>query len=73
MPVEQQTPASQLQSLCFRAQELQLLDPGHPRACAPPWQKAPQWEVCAPQLEKARTQQQRPCATKKKQTKMKNT
>ena len=35
-------------------------EPVHPRARAPQQKKQPQWEAHTPQLEKARTQQQRP-------------
>ena len=37
-----------------------------PKACAPQQEKPPQWEACSPQLEKARTQQQRPNTAKNK-------
>ena len=38
-----------------------------PRARAPQQEKPPQSEACAPQLEKAHAQQQRPNAAKNKQ------
>ena len=41
----------QLLSLCFRAQELQILKSTHPTAHALPQEKPLQWEVWAPQLE----------------------
>ena len=63
--------APQLLSLRFRAREPQLLSPCAttteallPRAHALQQEKPPQWEACAPHLEKARVQQQRPNAAK---------
>ena len=67
--------APQLLSPCSRAQEVQILEPKHSRACALQQEMPPQRETHAPQLEsspslpqleKAQEQQQRPSATKNK-------
>ena len=67
-----------LLSLCSGAQELQLLKPMLPKACAPQQKEPPRWEAWAPQLERrpcsrqlerARANSRRPSAAKK-QTKL---
>ena len=48
--------APQLLSLCFGAQEPQLLKPMPPKACAPQQEEPPQWAASTPQPER------RPCS-----------
>ena len=51
MPWNNLAHASQLLSLCSRAQGPQLLKPMHPRACAPQQEKPLQWEAHDAQLQ----------------------
>ena len=48
--LEQLSPCTQPLSLCSRAQEPEVLNPEHPRACAQRQEKPPQ-EACTQQLE----------------------
>jgi len=53
MPHKYWARVPQILSLCSGAQELQLLKPMHPKACAPQQKEPPQWEAWAPQLERS--------------------
>ena len=73
MPRSSYARAPQLLSLCSRACKPQLLSPRttttearEPTARALQQEKPLQWEARAPQLEKARAQQQRPSTAKNK-------